>query len=636
VRFSWPALRHGPARRWGYLSRIPPGWLTGLPPLLAIILYLPTLSYDFVWDDVLMIVQNQYFKHARYIPLYFTSDFARLTSGGIEAVYYRPFLALSFLMDFSVWGNSPGGYHLTNVLLYATVVWLVAAVGRRLYGGTWMPAAAAAVFALHPIHVEAVAFISARNHVLPAMGMLLALAGYHRFRHGPGRMRWMALTGSALAFAFGLLSTETALSLPLVLVWYELTLGGRRANAEHRSRWSWGLPFLPHVILGLGFLWLRWGAVESLGSAGLGPDILWRRLPGTLEILARYTVLAAWPFGMQPAYIPLRPESLLQPWPLAGLLILAASAVAIAAWWRRQPEAAFALGWFLIAMAPVADLVPLAPRALNMADRYLFIPSLGVCWLVALAGRSLWERTVGQSGKAAIAFGVATGGILLSWTGSTLAYAPVWRDNITLFSRMVRDLPHAAFAYNNLGLALLRSGNTEEAIQALETAVRLDPEDVRSQLSLARTYVEQGEPKKGFQILDRLTSLGGHDKMYFLVRGSAHMAVGEWDAARQVLSRGLQLFPELGDGYQALGFVLEQQGKTQEAMDAYRQAVRLRPDLAWAHLGLARIQLDLGQPGEAVSAARAALSIVPEDPLAARILAEAQQRITPPQPGKSP
>lgn len=589
--------------------------------LLAATLYIRTIGYDFVWDDFLMVVQNQYFKHIRYLPLYFTSDFARLTSGGLPAVYYRPLFALSFLIDFWLWGNNPSGYHLTNLLLFLVVVWLVFVVSRCLFADARVALLAMGLFTLHPIHVEPVAWVSARPDVLAALGMLLALLGYHRFRQGTGPLRWLALGGSLLAFAFGLLSKEMAVSLPAILLWYDIVWGRREMGSPTGRVWPRLLLVLPHLAFGLGFLWFRWAAIQSLAPTGLGPGILWQRLPGALEVMGRYTVLGIWPFRMQPAYLQARPESLAHPWSLVGLAIAGVSLVALLAWQRRRPEAGYALGWYLLTLAPVADLAPLAPRPVNMADRYLFIPSLGICWLLALGGIALWDHALARSRRIATAFLAAAGGLLLAWTGSALTYAEVWRDNVTLFERIIRDNPSSPFGYNNLGLALVRVGRIPDAIRILETAVRLDPQDVDSQLSLARTYVENDRAAEGFRILDRLKPQMEHDKMYVMVRARAHMAVEEWESAGQVLLRGLQSFPDLAEGHQALGFVLERQGRVQEALEAYRKAVRLRPDLLQAYLGLARIYLQRGDMRGAASAARAALDLDPNSAVAWQALA---------------
>ena len=599
-------------RAWTEISLWDPGAerrVELLLVLLAATLYIPTLSYDFVWDDFLMVVQNQYFKHIQYIRLYFTSDFGRLTSGGLPAVYFRPIFSLLFLMDYSLWGNNPAGYHFTNVLLYVGTVFLAYRVGRCLFADPRVALGATLLFAVHPAHVEAVAFVSARPDLLAALGMLAAILGYRRFGSGTGFRRWMALVGSLLGFAFGLLSKEMAISLPVLLVWSELVLGSRGTDPAPRTDWFRLLFILPHCAIGMGFLWYRWAAVQSLAPSGLGLGTLWQRLPGALEVLSRYTLLAVWPFRMQAAYTQARPESLLSSWPLAGLTVAAVSLLFMVVWRRRWPEAVFALGWFLLVLAPVVDLVPLAPRAVNMADRYLFIPSLGICWLLAISGNYLWDHFLVHSRRIAIASGIVVAALFLAWTGTTLGYSAVWQDNLVLFGRMVRDLPDAALGHHNLGIALARAGRGEEAIRALETAVRLDPHDVYSQLSLARIYVESGRTIEGFRILDRLEPQASHDKMYFLVRARAHMAVNEWDAAYRTLSQGLHQFPDLAEGYQGLGVVQERRGMVQEARDAYRQAVTLRPDLQWSYLGLARIQLQLGEHGGAASAARAAVRL---------------------------
>lgn len=348
--------------------------------------------------------------------------------------------------------------------------------------------------------------------------------------------------------------------MPAILIWYEIVLSNQKGERAHSALWQRLLAVSTHVAVGLGFLWFRWDAVHSLIPSGLGSGGIWQRLPGSFDILGRHTILAIWPFRMQLAYVHPRAEAFLDGWPLVGLAIATLCVTILVAWIRRWPAAAFALGWYLITMAPITDLSPLAPRSVNMADRYLFIPSLGICWLLGLTGVRLWDHARAWSRQTITVLGVAATGILLAWTWSTLGHAAVWRDNITLFSSAVRTLTGCAFCYNNLGLAL--------------------------------------------------------------VRARAHIAVEEWDAAQRVLTRGLEHLPDLAEAHLSLGYVLERQGKPRDAIAAYRRALALRGDLVWAYVGLARTQLQLGDARAAASAARTALGMAPENLEAARILGE--------------
>jgi tetratricopeptide (TPR) repeat protein len=324
---------------------------------------------------------------------------------------------------------------------------------------------------------------------------------------------------------------------------------------------------------------------------------------------------------------------------VAGLVVLIMIGLGVARWRRRRPAAAFAIGWYLLTLLPVLDLVPLAPRALNMADRYAFIPSLGPCWLLAEMGAAGLDRLWPTRRGWAIRGAALAGGLLLAWVGSTLAYTPVWRNNVSLFTRVIRDHPLAAYGHQGLGLALLRAGRPPEAIAALEAAQRLAPNDAMVQLTLARAYVEHGRPQEGLRLLEEAEPRLGDQTAALLTRARLHLLRDEWDAAEGVLLRLLRRFPDHADAHAGLGYVRERRGDLRAAREAYGRAVALRPDLAWALLGLSRTLLELGAVAEAEQAAQAVLALRPGDPAAStlrRLAAAGQRDVSPPRPVRPP
>jgi tetratricopeptide (TPR) repeat protein len=585
--------------------------------LLGLALAIGTVGHDFVWDDHTQIERSQFVAQARSLPRFFTDDLRQLTFGAGQLPYYRPLYWVSFVLDRLAWGLRPAGFHLTNALLYALACLLVFRLARTLLGREEPALLAAALFAAHPAHVETIAWIAARNEAMAGIGVLLAVLGYLRARGAAGGRRAALLLGSLAAFGLGLLSKETALGLPLLLAWAEVVLRGGGLAGGRAGLGGAAARLAPFFALALGFLAFRWEAVAQWTAEAVGPAPLGQRLPGALELVARYALLAVWPLGLQPVYLLSRPASPFAPWPLAGLgLGLLIGGLALA-WRRSAPAASFGLGWFLLALGPVLDLVPVAGRPLNFAARYLFLPTVG---LALLAGAAL-ARLPAARPRLAWAAGAAGALVFLGWTAQTLTYLPVFRDDLSLFGRVARDLPGLALGHHNLGLALLRAGRTPEGLEALERAVGVAPGDGLAQLALAEAYVATGRAAEGVRLLDALAPGMGETIKYIHTRAAAHLRQAEWRAAAEVLARGLRRYPEAGDLHFLLGHAWEQLGDLPRAEEAYRRALALHPGLPGGRVSLALLLLRRDRPAEAAAAAREALRAEPDSAAAWRALA---------------
>ncbi|MBI2115903.1 MAG: tetratricopeptide repeat protein [candidate division NC10 bacterium] len=599
--------------------------------LFALALYIGTLQHEFVWDDHHTIEHNQYITQARYLPRFFTDDVTRLTSGALHAVYYRPLFWTSFLLDFSVWGLRPAGFYLTNLLLYALACLLVFRLARSLLENAEAALIATLLFAAHPAHVETVAWVSGRVEPMAAIGVLLAIGWYGQACLGAGWRRYATLLCSLAVFGLALLSKETAASLPLILLWREVTIGPKTPGHPPGRVGAAALRLVPFFVVVLGLLWFRSDALARWAAEAMGTGTFWDRVPGSLELVARYILLAIFPVHLQPMYALARPATLSAPWPLAGLALLILSA-GLAVWWRRRwPVASFGLGWFLLALAPVLDLMPVSPRALTFAGRYLFIPTIGLALLVGAvlarllpAGEKDNQEVRAKASphpvmrRVAIAASVL---LLLGWSVRTLTYIPVFRDDLRLFTRMADEVPGIALGHQNLGLALLQAGHTQDALRSLERAVAVEPGDSRAQLALAGAYIASGRAAEGLRALDGLAPRLGQQYTYLRIRAGASLAMQEWAAAVEVLTRGLQRYPDAADLHLLLGVALERLDDLPRAEEAYRGAQALSPTIPGGHLVLARLLLRTGRAEEAASQARAALRLAPESAAGARVLA---------------
>jgi len=574
-------------------------WAMILVLLLSFAVYVGSLGYEFVWDD-LLVLQSPVLRDLRNLPHFLREDFATLTSGVIEGAYYRPMLAISLALDSSLWGIRPAFFHLTNLLLHLGVVFLVARLAIAMGAGRDVAVLAALIFALHPVHVEAVIWIAARNDLLMSLGVLGCLLAHRRSKMpGLRGAAWSLLALGAQVFA--LLSKELAVILPPLLVLSDILPCPADGQATDHVTWRRALVrSLPFWVVTALFMAYRLPVLAQLADQHLRAGGLAHRLPGTLEILARYGLLIAVPIHMQPIYDLSRPSSIMAPWPSLGVLFLACLVILVIHWWRRAPLAAYGVAWFLITVAPVVDLVPPFLRDMAMADRYLYLPSVGFCLLLAwgLSGLMSPAARRGTDPRKIAGWGALVL-ILLLYAWSLLRYAPVWRSDLALYGRMAEVASRSPNVQFNAGLAYLRANDLSRGLAALEQSIRLDPRLMRPRAILALAHVLQGRTREGFRLFDALAAEGMTEQHYYIARIMAHAFAGEPHAAVATAEEGARRFPDNAELTLRWADALERADRPAEAIDKYRQALTLEPGFVQAEEALGYLQARAGRTAEA-------------------------------------
>lgn len=592
-------------------------WAVTLVLLLAAAAYVQSLRFQFVWDDGVMVIQG---LDLRDWPRLLWADFTTLTGGAMEGHYYRPVLALSLGLDAALWGDNPAAFHLTNILLHVLVTYLVFCLILAMGAPRDVAVVTALVFAVHPAHVEAVAFVSARGDLLMSAGVLACLLAYRRSATaGSAGNAWM---GAALAaYGCAILSKESALAMPLLLLLSDAL--ARPSGLLNRAHWQRALVrVLPFVGVSLAFAASRFSQLLHLGAGKVQGGSLWDRLPGGLEILARYAGLSLAPLHMQPFYSLPRPTALLEPGPVLGLLVAGLLIGLLVRTWRSAPLVAFGAGWFIATILPVLDLVPLSFREMGLADRYLYLPSVGTCLLLAVMVFALMGPIGDRShGPRRLAGWCLLGVLLLAWSSSLLRYAPVWRDNVTLYERMAQVAPRAPVPLLNLGLAYFRANDYPRSLTALEQAVHLNPTLRRPRTLLALLYVLQGRTSEGFRQFDVVATLGPPERDYYVSRTMAHLSAGHAHAALAIAEEGVRRFPADADLWQWLGHALEQSGRPAEAQESFQHALAIRPNLFESEEALGRLAAQAGRRADAVQHFLRSLKIQPDRAVPMRALA---------------
>jgi protein O-mannosyl-transferase len=570
--------------------RVPRGLVTGICLMLLVLAvwaFLPSLRNGFVnYDDPAYVTHNPIVR-------------AGLTWAGFcwafqtgHASNWHPLTWVSHMADCELYGLDPAGHHRTSLLFHLANTLLVWVVLRRMTGSNWRSACVAALFGWHPLHVESVAWAAERKDVLSTFWFLLALWAYVRYAEvlgsnsqvpvqkahsGPQLPAWSFYAACLGFFALGLMSKPMVVTLPFVLLLLDYWPLGRLAAATaERSgtpavRLIWEkVPFFVLAAAASIVTYLvqrAGGALSSFNGLPLGS-----RIANALVAYTGYLRLTVWPAHLAVLYPYSRHLA-------AGSAIAAALALAGLSGWllwrgRRQPYLVVGWLWFVGTLVPTIGLVQVGAQC--MADRYMYIPSIGLFLLVvwgleaALGG---WRR----NRWVLVATGAVALGACLACTRQQLGY---WRGGESLFRRALAVTRDNYVAHNNLGSVLLSKGQVDEAIGQLREALRLMAE-----------YPD------------------AHNNL-----GAALLAKGQFDQAIAHLQAALATEPNFAHAHYNLGAALDGQGRHDEAIAQFREALRLAPGDAGAHSSLGAALFSQGQLDEAISQLEEASRLAPGDP----------------------
>jgi len=487
------------------------------------------------------------------------------------AANWHPLTWLSHQLDASLYGHGPGdagGHHMTSVLLHAANASLLLLVLRRMTGMLWRSAVVASLFALHPIHVESVAWVSERKDVLSAFFCLLALWAYAGYAIRPAWGRYWSVTG---LFALGLLSKPMLVSLPILLLFLDYWPLRRFDSASRRTAMLLFLEKVPLAALSL-LSCLVTLFVQRQGEAmrSLDTHPLAIRIENAAVSYVMYIKTLFFPKGLAIFYpytfsIPL--------WQfLLSLFALIAATGLVAILRKRAPYLLTGWLWYLTALVPVIGLVQVGHQ--SHADRYAYIPSIGVTMALVWAGADALSRMPKARSLAVAAVAAA----LIACAYRTHVETRYWKTSVTLFGRAAEVTENNSLAYYNMGTEQLANGELDKAIRSYREAVRIRPDYVNAHLNM----------------------------------GIAHMRQEENETAAECFRRIIELRPSHADAHINLATVLYRMDRYEEAAEAYREVIRLEPENVSARYSLGLCLARLGRPSDAADAYREALRIDPD------------------------
>jgi protein O-mannosyl-transferase len=616
------------ARSWSLLCI----WLA--LTALNLFIYLPVGGFEFVnWDDPSYITENaQVMKGLSRETFLWAITTAR-------SPYWHPVTWLTHLLDVRLFGLDAGWHHVTNAVIHAINTLLIFGLFRTMTGDDRRSAFIAAVFGVHPLHVESVAWVTERKDVLSTFFWALAVWAYTAYVRAPEFRKYFAVV---VLFCLAVMSKPMVVTLPAVLLLFDIwPLKRISLTTVDRQAWTRAiLDKLPLLAITVGTSIATVIIQRDVGAmAGLDALPLQVRLANAIMGYLSYIWMTLWPAGLA-AFYPIQqyPGWLVA---LAATTLLGVSILVVLA--RRQQY--LLVGWFfyLVTLSPVIGLLQAGEQ--RIADRFMYVPMFGLLIVVAWGVPELLKRVDARRGlvPAAVA-------IVLALTVTARAQTLHWASSITLWEHGTRVTPDSYIAHENLGQALrergrldeaaasyrralqhapanspnyiavihnslgivaTRQGKTEEALRHFQEAVRFDDDFAEPRNNLANALAGAGRPAEAIEHYRAAVRLEPELTEPRVGLGSALLTLGQTDEAIVQYQEALRIDPSLAQAHNGLGAALARQGRTDEAIARYNEALRLDPDLPTAHLNMAVVLIKQGKTADARAHLERALAADP-------------------------
>lgn len=441
--------------------------------------YYSSLSAPFVWQDQSLIVNNEQIKTLDKWDELLTTTIRMDT---VSQSFYRPLQMLTYMMDHFLWRDEPFGYHLTNLILHCLAGVCLLELLWVLTLNRWTAFYGALLFVSHPIHTEAVAYVSGRADPLAAIFTFLTIGNYiYSCKKKNAFKSSLYAFAGLFFFAVALLAKEHAVIVPLIMILY---------HVSYKTKVRWGA-ILPYILMAAAYIVLRLMGVfvsaiqlEAVSGASL-PE----RVPGFFVALFSYVRLLIMPINLQSNYGQ-QTFDFGDSQSIAGLSIFILMVMLFFKQRRDYPLMSFAIGWFLLALLPVSNLIPVNAY---MAEHWLYIPSVGYFILFGMFFGFLYRR-LRQKWFVEIMFGI----LLVFQIMLTVQQNRVWQDPVALYTRMLNHNPSMAKGHIHLGKAYLKDGDLDKAMMHFGSAIKINPHYAEAHNLLGEVYLRKGETGKAY------------------------------------------------------------------------------------------------------------------------------------------
>ena len=565
------------------------GVMEGLVCALTFIAYLGTMTFGFVYDDKPVIVDNAAIRSWHDVVHSLIPGASTRVAGFPGATFYRPVTALWTRLNYAAFGLNPAGWHFAMLLGHVLMTYLVFAAVKRLTRNRNTAAVAAILFGLHPVHVENVAWLSSVNDLLMSLLLLGSFLGYLKSREGA--KLWMG--ASIVLFGLGLLSKETAAVFPLLILGFAILFAHSRSsgNAGLWPAVKEGSASIPYFVILAAYLLFRGQMLHSLASP--------------IAPLSWTTMILTWPsvmwFDLEHLLLPISSSEFYSLAYVTApgfenflLPILFLMIACIAAWYGisklANPQLGlFAVVWVVLPLLPCLYLRAIASDNF-VHDRFLYLPSVGIVILMALAIHGISAAKTFGAGGVRVKWAIAAILCAVGLVG-TVHHQLQWASNLLLYQNGAASAPQNLVVEDNLANEFVDLGRYDSAIPLYLDVLQRNPRFWSSNYNLGYAYYRMGRFAEAESCLIRAIQIDDHDPDQFMVLARAQMQQGKLAQAAQNAERALQRGPQNQGFHFVLAKILEESGKREQAIVEYKTEVQYHPESAIARSELERLQL---------------------------------------------
>jgi protein O-mannosyl-transferase len=591
--------------------------------IICIFIILATFSiysqvqyHEFInYDDDIYITNNL------NVQTGFTSESLEWAITNFITGNWSPVIWFSHMLDYQLYGLQPKGHHFTSLSFHISNSLLLFFVIFRMTGGIWKSSFVATMFALHPLNVESVAWAAERKNVLSTFFMFLTMLSYIRYADKPTFKRYCLVF---LFFSLGLMTKPMLVTLPFVLLlldyWplarlnfdhntYDLSI-----SEKYPSKYSLVLEKIPLFLISVAISIVTFIAQKSSGAMNFTENLTFAlRLSNAMVSYLEYLEKMFWPHKLSIFYP--HPVTALSLWQgiFCGLSLLAITIISIRLI-RRAPYFIVGWFWFLGTMVPVSGIVQVGGQ--SMADRYAYIPIIGIFIIIAWGVPELISKWRHKEKVLPISAGIIVF-IFMILTWKQVSY---WKNSITIFNHSIRvtdnKYPGFALVYNNLGLSQLANNNNDDAIFNFKRAIMLNPKFPAAYSNLGNVMVSEGMYDEAISLYITSIKIKPDYADAYNNLGNALHAKGKYEQAILVFNNAIKIKSDFYQAYNNLGNALLAERMYEEAISMYKFSIKLNPDYSEAHYNLGNALSAITMNVEAVSHYKAAIKINPEHALA--------------------
>jgi len=503
--------------------------------IVIFIIYSHAFTNGFIWDDTFLIIKNGFIRDLSFLDEAFTTDLFAYT--GLRSNFYRPIQTLSYMFDYSIWGLKPLGYHLGNILIHLLNVGLVFFLSKAISKNNRSSIIAALLFAIHPVHTEAVSYVSGRADLLVSAFLLAGLLLYIKSSHLGNKQKNVYLLVSAVFFLFALLSKEIALIFPLILLFYDRCFNYDNAMRKARVVCFRYLPFLLVVIIY--FLLRNYAFHEYIAHSAEIKITLYERLLTIPKIILEYLKILILPLDLHmDRYVEPENSLLSLKFFIPGVIVVMLFSLFFTLK-EKYRDVFFAAGWFLIFLLPSLNLIKINAA---IAEHWLYLPSIGFFLIVAMAMSAMLRFSHNGAKAATIILLLVICGF---WGYKTFERDAQWGRPEFFFKKIIKDSGEWQVDRPYLNLALLYYGRQEYvlALGYVEKTLEINPVNVKALVLLGGLYGVKGENIQAIEQFKKAVALDERNPEAYYNLGIVYAKMDKLDEAIVLWKKTLELNP---------------------------------------------------------------------------------------------